>query len=129
MARYEAGEPGIEGAVKHATFTLGGKDFIAMDSHTNGDFTFNEAISFVVNCDTQDELDYFWQKLSEGRDEKAQQCGWLKDRFGVSWQVVPTILPELMSSADREKSQRAMQALLKMKKLDIAKLQDAYNGI
>jgi predicted 3-demethylubiquinone-9 3-methyltransferase (glyoxalase superfamily) len=128
MARYEAGEEGIEGAVKHATFSLNGQDFIAMDSHTNGDFSFNEAFSFVVNCETQDELDYFWQKLSEGSDEKAQQCGWLKDRFGVSWQIVPTILAKLLGSADREKSERAMQAMLKMKKLDIEKLQGAYDG-
>lgn len=128
LARYEAGEEGIEGAVKHATCSLNGQDFIAMDSHTNGDFTFNEAVSFVVNCETQDEVDYFWQKLSDGGDEKAQQCGWLKDRFGVSWQIVPAILPQLLGGGDREKSQRAMQAMLKMKKLDITKLQDAYDG-
>lgn len=128
IARYEAGEEGIEGRIKHATFTLNGQDLIAMDSHTNGDFTFNEAFSFVINCDTQEELDYFWERLSEGGNEKAQQCGWLKDKFGVSWQIVPAILPKLLAGDDAEKSQRVMQAMMQMQKLDIARLQNAYDS-
>jgi predicted 3-demethylubiquinone-9 3-methyltransferase (glyoxalase superfamily) len=91
-------------------------------------FKFNEAISFEVNCETQEEIDYYWQKLSEGGDKNAQQCGWLKDKYGASWQVVPAILPELVGDPDSEKSQRAMEAMLKMKKLDIAELQRAYDG-
>jgi predicted 3-demethylubiquinone-9 3-methyltransferase (glyoxalase superfamily) len=85
-------------------------------------FKFKEAISFEVNCETQEEIDYYWQKLSEGGDKNAQQCGWLKDKYGASWQVVPAILPELVGDPDSEKSQRAMEAMLKMKKLDIAEL-------
>ena len=91
-------------------------------------FKFNEAISLQVFCETQEEIDYYWKKLSEGGDEKAQQCGWLKDRFGVSWQVVPTILEELVGDPTSAKSQRAMQAMLGMKKIVIADLERAYNG-
>jgi predicted 3-demethylubiquinone-9 3-methyltransferase (glyoxalase superfamily) len=91
-------------------------------------FKFNEAVSFQVSCETQEEVDYFWQKLSDGADEKAQQCGWLKDKFGLSWQIVPTILPKLLSDPDTKKSQRAMTAMLQMKKLDIAKLKQAHAG-
>jgi predicted 3-demethylubiquinone-9 3-methyltransferase (glyoxalase superfamily) len=91
-------------------------------------FRFNEAISFQVICETQEEVDYYWDRLSAGGDEKAQQCGWLKDRFGVSWQVVPQIVTELVSDPDSQKSQRAMQALSQMKKLDIAGLKRAYDG-
>ena len=91
-------------------------------------FNFNEAISFQVNCETQEEVNYYWEKLSAGGDAKAQQCGWLKDRYGVSWQVVPTILPDLIKDPDSEKSRRAMEAMLKMKKLDIDALKRAYAG-
>jgi predicted 3-demethylubiquinone-9 3-methyltransferase (glyoxalase superfamily) len=90
--------------------------------------TFNEAISFQVSCETQEELDYYWEKLSEGGDAQAQQCGWLKDRYGVSWQVVPTVLPELLQDADAETSQRVMKAMLHMKKMDIETLKRAYEG-
>ena len=91
-------------------------------------FKFNEAISLQVICETQQELDHYWDKLSEGGDASAQQCGWLKDKFGVSWQVVPTVLQELVSDPDSAKSQRAFEAMLQMKKLDIAGLQRAYAG-
>ena len=91
-------------------------------------FKFNQAISFKVDCEAQEEIDYYWQKLSEGGDKNAQQCGWLTDKYGASWQVVPAILPELVGDPDSEKSQTAMEAMLKMKKLDIAELQRAYDG-
>ncbi len=89
-------------------------------------FKFNEAISFQINCKTQEEVDYYWERLSKGGDEKAQQCGWLKDKYGVSWQVVPTDLVEMINDPNSEKSQRAMQAMLKMKKIDIEELKRAY---
>jgi predicted 3-demethylubiquinone-9 3-methyltransferase (glyoxalase superfamily) len=95
-----------------------------MDGAGDHDFQFNEAISFVVNCDDQNELDYFWEKLSAV--PQAEMCGWLKDKFGVSWQVVPSVLPKLLS--DGKKSQKVMEQVLQMKKLDIAKLEKAYNG-
>jgi predicted 3-demethylubiquinone-9 3-methyltransferase (glyoxalase superfamily) len=91
-------------------------------------FKFNEAISFQVNCETQEEVDYYWEKLSEDGDEKAQQCGWLKDKYGVSWQVVPRVLVEMVGDPNSEKSQRAMEAMLRMKKIDIDKLKRAYAG-
>ena len=91
-------------------------------------FKFNEAISFQVNCETQKEVDYYWERLSEGGDERAQQCGWLKDKYGVSWQVVPRVLGEMISDPDSNKSQRVMEAMLKMKKIDIDELKRAYAG-
>jgi predicted 3-demethylubiquinone-9 3-methyltransferase (glyoxalase superfamily) len=91
-------------------------------------FKFNEAISFQVNCETQEEVDYFWGTLSAGGDEKAQQCGWLKDKYGASWQVVPIVLVEMITDPDPEKSGRVMEAMLKMKKIDIAELKRAYAG-
>ena len=112
-----------EGRVKHVAFTLGGQGFMAMDSALEHHFTFNEAFSIIVNCDTQEEIDYYWEKLSEGG--KEVECGWLKDKYGMSWQIVPAILSKLMQSADKEKSKRVMQALMKMVKLDIAKLEQA----
>jgi predicted 3-demethylubiquinone-9 3-methyltransferase (glyoxalase superfamily) len=110
-----------EGTVKHAQFRLGNHVFMAMDNSLEHELNFNEAISFVVDCETQEEIDYFWNRLTEGGQEV--QCGWLKDKFGVSWQIVPTILDKLMS--DPSKSQRVINAFLKMKKFDIAKLIDA----
>ncbi len=104
-------------------FELNGQGFTGLNGGPM--FQFNEAISFQVNCETQDEVDHYWNKLSEGGDKNAQQCGWLKDKFGVSWQVVPTILDELMRDQDPAKSQRAMTALLQMKKLDIDALKKA----
>jgi predicted 3-demethylubiquinone-9 3-methyltransferase (glyoxalase superfamily) len=88
-------------------------------------FKFNEAVSLQVNCDTQEEIDYYWDKLSAGGDLRAQQCGWLKDKYGLSWQVVPVIMSDLMSDSDKEKAGRVMEAMLKMKKLDIAELKRA----
>jgi predicted 3-demethylubiquinone-9 3-methyltransferase (glyoxalase superfamily) len=107
-------------------FELDGQPFTALNGGPV--FTFNEAISFQIMCRTQEEVDHYWNKLSEGGDERAQQCGWLKDRYGVSWQVVPTALIEMMSDPDQKKSGRAMQAMLQMKKLDIAELNRAFAG-
>jgi predicted 3-demethylubiquinone-9 3-methyltransferase (glyoxalase superfamily) len=114
------------GSVMVVAFELDGHAFTALNGGPN--FKFSEAISFEVHCETQQEIDTYWQKLSAGGDEKAQQCGWLKDRFGVSWQIVPTMLVELFADPDSEKSARAMTAMLKMKKLDIAALSRAYEG-
>lgn len=113
-----------EGFIKHARFTLDGRNFMAMDSSLQHDFSFNEAISFAVNCDTQKEIDYYWEKLSAVPE--AEQCGWLKDKYGVSWQIVPTAMNEMMTSGDKEKIARVTQAFLKMKKFDIVKLKKAY---
>src|SRR6266576_3308632 len=107
-------------------FELDGQRFTALNGGPH--FKFNEAVSFQVNCETQEEVDYYWEKLSEGGDEKAQQCGWLKDKYGASWQIVPTVLPEMMTDADSTKSQRAMAAMLQMKKIDIGTLKRAYAG-
>jgi predicted 3-demethylubiquinone-9 3-methyltransferase (glyoxalase superfamily) len=107
-------------------FEINGQPIIALNGGPQ--FKFNESISFQVNCDTQEEVDYYWEKLSAGADKNSQQCGWLKDQFGVSWQVVPTILPELLDGQDHAGAQRAMKAMLQMKKLDIAKLKQAYAG-
>ncbi len=115
-----------EGTVMTVEFKLDGQDFLALNGGPV--FTFNEAISFIINCDTQEEADYYWDKLTEGGDPNAQQCGWLKDKFGVSWQVTPIEINELMNGSDPEKSERMMEALLQMKKLDIAALKKAYDG-
>jgi predicted 3-demethylubiquinone-9 3-methyltransferase (glyoxalase superfamily) len=114
------------GSVMTVAFELDGQSFTALNGGPA--FKFNEAISFQVNCATQDEIDYYWEKLSAGGDPKAQQCGWLKDRYGLSWQVVPTMMPELFKDDQSAGAQRAMQALLGMKKLDIAALRRAYDG-
>jgi predicted 3-demethylubiquinone-9 3-methyltransferase (glyoxalase superfamily) len=115
------------GTVMTVSFELEGQPFTALNG---GDqFKFNEAISFEVPCKTQEELDYYWEKLGAGGDPKAQQCGWLKDRFGVSWQIVPTLLTELMSEdPETPRAQRLMREMLKQKKLDIAALKRAYEG-
>jgi len=107
-------------------FQLDGQNFVALNGGPV--FKFTEAISFVVNCESQDEVDHFWEKLSEGGDEKAQQCGWLKDKYGLSWQVVPSVLSDLLSDPDPEKSRRVMKALLQMKKIDIETLRRAAEG-
>ena len=114
------------GSVLTVEFELNGKTFTALNGGPI--FKFNEAISFQVYCETQKEIDYYWEKLGAGGDPSAQVCGWLKDKFGVSWQVVPTILPELIGDPNSEKSQRAMAAMMEMKKLDIAELERAYQG-
>ncbi|MGH8166489.1 MAG: VOC family protein [Woeseiaceae bacterium] len=129
ITRY--GEAGYEfhkkpaGSVMTVAFELDGQPFTALNGGPV--FRFNEAVSLEISCDTQDEVDYYWEKLSQGGDEKAQQCGWLKDRFGLSWQVVPVVLTEMVGDPDDEKSQRAMEAMLHMKKLDIAELKQAYS--
>jgi len=114
------------GTVMTVSFELDGQPFTALNGGPM--FKFNEAISFQVPCETQDEVDYYWSKLSDGGDEKAQQCGWLKDRYGVSWQVFPTILPRMLADPDPLKSQRAMTAMLRMKKIDIDALKRALAG-
>ena len=130
IARY--GEAGYEihgkpaGTVMTVAFELDGQTFTALNGGPL--FKFNEAISLEVNCKTQNEVDYYWEKLSAGGDVKAQQCGWLKDKYGVSWQVVPTGMYEMLNDPDSEKSQRAMTAMLQMKKLDMEELQRAYRG-
>lgn len=115
-----------KGTVMSVTFELQGQEFTALNGGPI--FKFTEAISFVVNCKTQEEVDELWEKLSEGGDEKAQQCGWLKDKYGLSWQIVPTILGELLQDKDAKKAERVMQAMLQMKKIDIAGLKKAYEG-
>ncbi len=115
-----------EGTVMTVEFQLDGQKFVALNGGPQ--FKFTEAISFIVNCESQEELDYFWEKLSEGGDEKAQACGWLKDRFSVSWQVIPADLTEMVNSPDAEKSNRVMKAILQMKKIDIKTLKQAYEG-
>ena len=115
-----------EGFIKHARFVLDCQNFMAMDSSMPHDFTFNEAISFVVNCDTQEEIDRYWAKLSAVPE--AEQCGWLKDKYGVSWQIVPRVMNEMMTSGSKEKIARVTQAFLKMKKFDINTLKRAYQG-
>jgi len=112
-----------EESVMTIAFQLDGQQFTALNG--GPDFKFNEALSLVVNCNTQQEVDYYWSRLSEGGDENAQQCGWLKDRFGVSWQVVPIDLPALLSDPDPERSRRATAEMMKMKKIDLAALRRA----
>lgn len=109
------------GTVMAVAFELNGQSFTALNGGPA--FKFNEAVSFQINCETQAEVDHYWSKLSEGGDKNAQQCGWLKDKYGLSWQVIPTILPKLLSDPDPEKSQRAMAAMLKMKKINISELE------
>lgn len=123
--RYGAGEAD-EGKINHAAFTLAGQGFLAMESSLEHGFTFNEAVSLIVNCETQEEVDMYWEKLSAVPE--SEQCGWLKDKYGVSWQIVPTALGRLMGSGDAAASKRVMNAMLAMKKMDIAGLEKAYNG-
>ncbi len=121
IARYGSAGPRPEGMVMTVSFELDGQRFTALNG--GPDFTFNEAISFQVSCETQEEVDTFWSTLSEGGEEGP--CGWLKDKFGVSWQIVPSRLNELIADPDREKSQRVMQAMLAMKKIEIPELERA----
>ena len=124
IARYGDTGPGPKGQVMTADFELAGQQFTALNGGPH--FKFTEAISLVVNCETQEEVDEYWEKLSEGGQKV--QCGWLKDKFGLSWQIVPTILKQLLKDNDTEKTNRVMQAVMKMTKLDIAPLQAAYEG-
>ncbi|MDQ3680496.1 MAG: VOC family protein [Actinomycetota bacterium] len=121
VTRYGSAGPRPEGMVMTVNFELDGHEFIALNGGPQ--FTFDEAISFQVNCESQDEVDKLWEKLSDGGEEGP--CGWLKDRYGLSWQVVPTVLDELIRDPDPERSQRAMKAMLDMSKIDIAELQRA----
>jgi predicted 3-demethylubiquinone-9 3-methyltransferase (glyoxalase superfamily) len=124
ILHYGDGEEGPKGTVKHAQFSLRDNVFMAMDSHLEHDFSFNEAFSLVVECETQEEVDCFWRHLSDGGE--IQQCGWLKDRYGVSWQVVPKILFEMLGDHDSPGTRRVTEAMLRMKKLEIAGLKKAY---
>ena len=124
VSRCGKGGPGPEGSVMSATFRLDGQEFIALNGGPM--FSFTPAISFFVRCETQPEVDELWEKLSEGGEKS--RCGWLKDKFGVSWQVIPSLLGELLGDDDPEKSQRVMHAMLQMDKIDIKTLQKAHNG-
>jgi predicted 3-demethylubiquinone-9 3-methyltransferase (glyoxalase superfamily) len=121
VARYGEAGPREAGSVMTVSFELNGQKFLALNG--GPDFKFNEAISFQIDCESQEEVDLYWNKLSEGGEEGP--CGWLKDRFGVSWQVVPTRLPDLLGDPDRDKAQRVMAAMLKMKKIQIDELEQA----
>ena len=129
ISRY--GEAGYEihgkpaGTVLTMEFELNGQAFTALNAGPM--FKFNEAISFQVSCESQEEVDYYWGKLSDGGDEKAQVCGWLKDKYGLSWQIVPSVLGEMLRDKDAEKSGRVMKAMLQMKKIDVERLKEAYN--
>jgi predicted 3-demethylubiquinone-9 3-methyltransferase (glyoxalase superfamily) len=122
MARYTEAGPGPEGSVMTVSFELNGYDFLAINGGPQ--FQFSPAVSFVVNCETQEEVDNFWEKLSEGGQQ--QQCWWVQDKYGVSWQITPIILGKLMSDPSPRKAQSVMQAMLKMTKLDIGELEKAY---
>ena len=123
VSRYGDAGPGPKGSVMTIGFTLDGQDFTALNAGPH--FKFNESVSFVVHCKTQEEVDNYWDKLSAGG--KESQCGWLKDKFGLSWQITPDALIELLGDKDAAKAQRVMQAMLQMSKIDIQKLKDAYN--
>ena len=128
IARYDeagaaaSGRP--KGSVMTASFQLNGQEFVALNGGPH--FKFNEAVSFIINCENQEEVDYYWEKLSA--DPKSEMCGWLKDKYGLSWQVVPIVLNKLIADKDAKKAQRVMQAMLQMKKIDIAGLEKAYSG-
>ena len=124
VSRYGEAGPGPKGTVMSGSFELEGQQFLALNGGPR--FKFTEAISLLISCETQEEIDYFWQQLSAGG--QPQQCGWLKDKFGLSWQVVPSVLGQLMQDKDPQKSKRVMAAMLEMVKLDIARLQAAYAG-
>jgi predicted 3-demethylubiquinone-9 3-methyltransferase (glyoxalase superfamily) len=127
VLRYAEGEePDQAGTIKHAGFTLAGQEFAAMDSAADHSFAFNEAVSLMVGCDTQEEIDHYWNSLSAVPE--AEQCGWLKDRFGVSWQVVPSVLHRFLRGGTTEQTARVTEAFLQMKKFDIATLERAYEG-
>ena len=121
VARYGDAGPGPKGSVMVVNFELEGQEFVALNGGPQ--FKFTEAISFVVHCETQEEVDSYWSKLTKGGNES--QCGWLKDKYGLSWQITPNILPKLLSDPNRQKANRVMQAMLPMKKIDIKKLKEA----
>ncbi|CAN5521575.1 VOC family protein [soil metagenome] len=115
-----------EGTVLTVEFWLEGQQFLALNGGPL--FKFSEAVSFVINCETQEEIDFYWNKLTQGGDQNAQQCGWLKDKFGLSWQVTPTVLSDMLADKDAEKSESVMHAMMQMKKIDIAALKEAYSN-
>ncbi len=119
-------EPDRQGTIRHAAFTLEGEEFAAMDSAREHNFALNEAISFIVHCEGQEEIDYYWEKLTAVPE--AEQCGWLKDKYGLSWQIVPNVMDEMLGDKDEEKVARVTEAFLQMKKFDIEKLREAYAG-
>jgi predicted 3-demethylubiquinone-9 3-methyltransferase (glyoxalase superfamily) len=123
-SRYGDAGPGHKGSLMTASFQLQGQEFMALNGGPQ--FKFTEAVSFFVKCETQAEVDNFWEKLSAGGQKS--QCGWLKDKYGLSWQIIPETLGKLLSDKDSEKSKRVMMAMLKMSKIEIKKLQDAYDG-
>jgi predicted 3-demethylubiquinone-9 3-methyltransferase (glyoxalase superfamily) len=125
VSRYGEGGPGPAGSVMVAEFEIEGQRFLALNGGPR--FKFTEAVSFVINCETQEEIDHYWSSLTADGGVESQ-CGWLKDKFGLSWQVTPTVMGSLMAGQDAAGSQRAMQAMMQMKKLDIKTLQDAYDG-
>jgi predicted 3-demethylubiquinone-9 3-methyltransferase (glyoxalase superfamily) len=124
VMHYGEAGPRPAGMVMTATFRLQGQEFTALNG--GPEFKFNESISFLVNCESQEEVDEFWERLSEGGEQGP--CGWLKDKFGVSWQIVPTVLDEMLQDEDADKADRVMKAMLQMRKIDIAGLEAAYNG-
>lgn len=126
VAPYVEGDEDKVGYIKHSQFKLNGQLFMAMDSSYDHKFTFNEAISFIVPCDTQKEIDFYWEKLSAVPD--AEQCGWLKDKFGISWQIVPSNMNDFMEKGTEEQKKRVTEAFMKMKKFDIAALEKAHKG-
>ena len=130
VPRFPPGTPGApDGGVMHGRFRLAGQPFIAMDAAAEmHDFGFSEAISLLVECDSQEELDHYWDALNEAGDPNAQQCGWLKDAFGVSWQIYPLELGRMLRDPDPQRVERVMESFLKMKKLDVAALREAYEG-
>lgn len=123
MSRYGEGAPAPKGTVISATFILEGQEFMALNGGPM--FTFSPAISFFVKCETQEEIDTLWEKLSAGG--KKERCGWLKDKFGVSWQIIPPVLGEMLQDKDPQRAQRVMQAMMQMDKIDIQKLKQAYD--
>ncbi len=125
VSRYGEAGPGEPGSVMIATFEIEGQRFTALNGGPR--FTFTEAISFEIDCETQEEVDYLWESLTSGGGEESM-CGWLRDKYGLSWQVVPRILGELMGDEDREKAKRVTEAMLSMRKIEIAELQRAYEG-
>lgn len=128
ISRYSEGEAASPKAkINYAAFKLCGVDFSAMDNGFDVDFSFNESFSIIINCENQQEIDYFWDRLSAVPE--AEACGWVKDKFGVSWQIVPKIMNEMMNSGDSERIQRVTEAFMKMKKFDLAVLQKAYDGL
>lgn len=124
IVHYGKAGPGPEGSVMTVEFELEGQEFTALNGGPV--YTFTEAISFVVNCNSQDEVDYYWEKLTDGGEEGV--CGWLKDKYGLSWQIIPTVMVEMMSDPDPEKAKRVTEAMLQMVKIDIKTLKEAYDG-